>query len=303
MKRSKTNKDQAQLAMILMVLGMLILPGIDAIAKFLAETISAGQAAFARFIVQSLLMLGVLIAVRGQLRSKQLVLHAIRGLMLALATVFFFTAIKYLPLADAIAIFFVEPLLVTLMAAIFLNESIGWRRLSAILFGFAGAMLVIQPNFERFGWAAALPLATALTFAIYLLVTRSASQREEPETMQLYTGIFGALVTGIILLLFSPLSIESLTLVYPTAIEWLMLIGLGVVATLGHLLVVHAFKRAPVAVLAPFQYIEIISATLFGYLFFQDFPDSLTLLGIVVIISSGLYVFYRERKLAQQTLD
>ena len=190
-------------------------------------------------------------------------------------------------------------MLVTLLAALFLGEPVRWRRMTAVLVGLFGALLIVRPNFEQFGWYAILPMGAALNFAVYILLTRSISQREKPAIMQFHAGIFGALVMSAALLVGEQLDVEVLSFNWPTLVEWCLLALLGLVATVAHLLMVHAYQRAPVAILAPFQYVEIISATLLGYLVFKDFPDLLTWCGIAAIVSSGMYVFYRERQLAR----
>ncbi|MEM7209258.1 MAG: DMT family transporter [Pseudomonadota bacterium] len=296
----KQDDNQIQSAMIMMAVAMLVIPGIDAIAKWMSDSIAAGQVTWSRFLFQTLFMFPLVIGLKGAPFASGVWVHVARGGMIALATLLFFMALKHLPIADAIAIFFVEPLLVTLLAAVFLKEGVGWRRLLAIAFGFIGALLVIRPNFEQFGWPAALPLGTALAFAIYILLTRRVSQREDPATMQFYAGIFGFVIMTIALLIGEHTQIDVLRVTWPNLTEFGLLILLGLIATVCHLLVVNAFQRAPVAVLAPFQYIEIISATALGLVFFGDFPDSLTWLGVAIIVSSGMFVFYRERKLSQQ---
>ena len=143
--------------MVLMLAAMLILPGIDAIAKWLSGSISSGQVAWSRFFFQTLLMLPLFLRTRGAIMTQALPLHALRGALIALATLLFFSALKYLPLADAISIFFVEPLILTLLSALFLGESVGWRRLAAVATGFAGALIVIRPSFSALGAPALLP--------------------------------------------------------------------------------------------------------------------------------------------------
>ena len=117
--------------------------------------------------------------------------------------------------------------------------------------------------------------------------------------MQFHAGVFGALVMSVALFVGHHADIEVLAFAWPSAFEWFLLALLGLVATVAHLLMVHAYQRAPVAILAPFQYVEIISATLLGYFIFNDFPDLLTWCGVAAIVSSGMYVFYRERQLGQ----
>lgn len=285
--------------MTLMLMAMLVLPGIDAIAKWLSGAISPGQVAWSRFFFQTLLMLPLLLRTRGRIFTRTLPLHALRGALIALATLLFFSALKYLPLADAISIFFVEPLLLTLLSALFLGETVGWRRLVAVAVGFAGALIIIRPSFATLGSPALLPLGTALSFAVYLILTRKLAQHEYPERMQFYAGVFGALVMTLALAFGSAGDIAVLSVIWPDPWQWLLLAGLGVIATTGHLLVVHAFRRAPAALLAPFQYVEIVGATILGVIFFDDFPDAMTWVGVAIIVASGMYVFHRERLVAR----
>ena len=287
--------SQASLAIAIIVPAMLILPGIDAIAKWLSDSVSPGQVAWARFAVQTLVMAPFALRAHGLLWPRHLGAHALRGFLIAATTLIFFAALRHLPLADAIAIFFVEPLLLTLLGAAILRERIGWRRIGAVIAGLVGAMIVIRPGYAAFGLPALLPLAAALCFAFYLLLTRSLSQREEPTRMQFYAGVSGFIVMSVALMFGEFSNIAVLDPVLPTATECMLLVLLGVIATLGHWLVVHAYKRAPAGVLAPFQYLEILGATVLGLLVFGDFPDPIAWVGIAIIVASGLYVFHRER--------
>lgn len=287
--------------MVLMLLAMLLLPGIDAIAKWLSSTISSGQVAWSRFFFQTLLMLPLYLRTRGPFLTPALPLHALRGALIAFATLLFFSALKYLPLADAISIFFVEPLILTLLGALFLGEPVGWRRLAAVAAGFAGSLIVIRPSFSVLGLPALLPLGTALCFALYLILTRKLAQSEYPERMQFYAGVFGGIVMSIALAAGQVADVAVLTLVWPDLWQWLLLAGLGVIATAGHLLVAHALRRAPAGMLAPFQYVEIIGATILGLIVFGDFPDATTWVGVAIIVSSGMYVFHREAAHARRT--
>ena len=292
--------NQTSKAMTMMIVAMLILPGIDAIAKWLSTSISSGQVTWARFFFQILLMFPLFLRSKGSWRTSVMILHAARGGLLALATLLFFSGLKYLPIADAISIFFIEPLLVTLLSAVLLGESIGWRRLSAVAIGFAGALIIIRPGFETFGWAVLLPVGTALCFSFYIILTRSLAQHEDPVRLQFFTGVFGCLVMSLALVFGAFTEIPVLASVWPDTFQWGLLAGLGVIATVGHLLVVHAFRHAPVGVLAPFQYIEIVGATVLGLTIFNDFPDLTTWVGVSIIAASGIYVFRRESRLSRQ---
>ncbi len=282
-------------AMLLMVAAMLILPGIDAIAKWLSGSVAAGQVAWSRMFFQALLLAPLAARLPGPLFGAGLAIHALRGALITTATLLFFAALRYLPMAEAISIFFVEPLILTLLAALLLGERVGWRRLAAVLTGLAGALLIIRPSFASFGWAALLPLGTATVFACYLILTRLLARRDDPLRMQFLAGVFGCALITPVLGAGALAGIEVLTPVWPSALEWGLLAALGVIATAGHLLVVHAFRGAAPAVLAPFQYLEIVSATLLGWLLFGDFPDLTTWLGVATVVGAGLYVFHRER--------
>ncbi|MGI9478398.1 MAG: DMT family transporter [Hyphomicrobiaceae bacterium] len=287
--------------MVLMILAMLMLPGIDAVAKLVSGSISAGQAAWARFLFQ-VLLLAPFVLWQGQLRwGAHMWAHAARGFLIALATLLFFSALKVMPLADAIAIFFVQPFIVTLLAALLLGEAFGWRRMLAIAIGFSGALLIIKPSYDVFGATALLPIGTAFSFALYVILTRWLVRTVSPLTMQFLAGIFGLLTMSIALAVGGAYGIDVIAPVWPSATEWQLLALLGIIATTGHVLVVMAYARASVAVLAPFQYLEIVSATTLGFVLFGDLPDPLTWVGIAIIVASGLFVFYRERQLSKRT--
>jgi S-adenosylmethionine uptake transporter len=284
--------------MTIMALGVLMLPGLDAFAKLASATVPTGQIAWFRFVFQAMALLPLVLWHHGGWpRVARVRLHALRGALLALATLFFFSALARMPMAEAIAIFFVEPLILTLFSAVFLGEAVGWRRVIAILVGFACALLVIRPSYDLYGTAALLPLGTAVCFAGYLAMSRSLARDGDALTMQFTTGVAGALVMSLALAVGTGGGVALLTPIVPSSEAMLLLLGMGCVATVGHLLLTQAFRHAPAGLLAPFQYLEIVSATLLGYLLFDDLPDALTMLGIAVIVGSGLYVFHRERRM------
>ena len=281
----------------MVIVAMLMLPGIDAIAKWLSSSISPGQATWARFFFQLVLLLPLYLRCSGgPTPTSVMVLHAARGTLIALATLLFFSGLKYLPIADAISIFFIEPLMVTLLSALLLHEPVGWRRLAAIAVGFSGALVIIRPGFESFGWPVLLPVGAALCFSLYIILTRSLVRREDPVRLQFFTGVFGCIVMTLALAFGTSTQMPLLTAVWPDSFQWILLAGLGLIATVGHLLVVHAYRHAPVGLLAPFQYVEIVSATILGWAVFGDFPDPTTWIGVSIIVSSGIYVFHRESR-------
>ncbi len=284
--------------MTMMIIAMLVLPGIDAIAKWLSGSISSGQVTWSRFFFQIFLMSPLLLRTRGPWLTPALWLHASRGAMIAFATLLFFSGLAYLPLADAISIFFIEPLLVTLLSALFFGEIIHWRRISAICFGFIGALIIIRPTFAEIGFAALYPVGAACCFSTYILLTRKLVRHEDPIRLQFFAGIFGCLVMSMALFYGTAQDILILSVVWPTLDQWLLLGLLGVIATGCHLLATYAYRLASIGILAPFQYVEIIGATILGLLIFGEFPDAITWLGISIIVASGMYVFHREAKLA-----
>jgi len=295
--------------MVLMSVGMLIAPVMDAMAKYLGTTggVSPGVVTLGRFSVQALslfLLLSGLIVLgkKRRLWPVNITGNLLRGALMGSASFLFFTAVTFMPVADAIAIFFVEPFILTILSAFLLGEVVGWRRRIAVLVGFGGALLVIQPSFQELGFVTLLPMGTAFIFALYLILTRKlAADNDSPLGMQFVAGIGGVLTLSAALLVGDILSIDPLAPRWPdTSFLWVLIVGLGLLGTGSHLLIVLAFARARASVLAPFQYVEIVSATAVGYFIFNDFPDAIKWLGIAIIIGSGIYIFWREAKLSKQ---
>lgn len=288
---------------VALMLGFCLLaPLIDVSSKLAADTISIGQITFARFLVQGVLMLPILIWM-GQgfaLSRRGWGLILLRSVAAVVSTFAFVWALFYMPLADALAIVFVEPFILLLLGWLIFKDEVGPRRILACGVGFLGALLVIQPAFAAFGWVPILPLITALAFAVYILITREASRLMTPEAMQFHT----AWVAGLICVPFlgygiwENAALFSVTL--PEGAAWLWLFGVGAAATVSHMMMSYALKFAPSATLAPLHYLEIVSAAALGYLVFGDFPNMITWLGIAIIVSSGLYIIHRERVTARQ---
>lgn len=280
-----------------MLVAMAILPLMDVIAKHLGQTMASGQVAWSRFLFQSLFLAPFVWRIRSQIEFTQWHLHALRGFFIAIATLCFFTALTRLPVADALAIFFVEPLLLTLLSPLFLDETLGWRRLLAVIVGFAGALIIIKPGAAAFGIYALLPLLAALCFAFYLILTRKLAQQTNPVLIQFYTGLSGVTVMTLALIGGHQFGISILTAAWPDQQQWLFMALLGAIGGGAHLLVVYAFRALNAGTLAPFQYFEIISAVIFGWYFFADVPSSTTWLGIFIIVSSGIYIYWREKQI------
>ncbi|MCB1446353.1 MAG: DMT family transporter [Rhizobiaceae bacterium] len=287
----------------LMAFAMTILPGMDGIAKYLAtvQSMSPGQVTFYRFFFQLLLTLPLLLTIGGAhaFRARRPWMNLLRGALHAAATLLFFTAVKYMPLADVFAIYFVEPFMLVALMAVFLGERVEWRRWLAIVIGFGGAMIVIQPSFALFGATSLLPVLCAFLFALYLFMNRAIGDADPPLTMQTVSGFGGALFSGAALLAGNWAGNDDFAMSLPSsAFLFGLLIVLGALSAYGHLLVVRAFRLAPISLLAPFQYFEIISATILGFAVFGEFPTLSKWIGIVVIVGSGLYVIWRERRVS-----
>jgi drug/metabolite transporter (DMT)-like permease len=292
--------------MVLMIIAMLTLPLMDGIAKVLAVhyDVSAGQTTFGRFLVQACLLGPIIVVMYGAraLIPSQLLVNLIRGALMSLAVMLFFATLRYMPIADALAVFFLEPFILTILSVIILKEKVGWRRRIAVVCGFAGSMFIVQPSYAVFGPISLLPICTALLFAIYLILTRQMASRDNALTMQFAAGIGGVITLGIVVGLATLAGLEDFASpnIPEFGIRWVLIFAIGALAAFGHLVVVMAFRLASASILAPFQYLEIVTGTIIGYWLFGDFPDALKWLGITIIITSGVYLFLRERAVAQE---
>lgn len=284
-----------------MAVAMFFLPMMDAIAKWLStvDSLPPATVTLSRFVVQTILTLLIILALTGvkSLRPVKLWGNLFRGFLMGMGSLCFFAAIKYMPLADAMAVFFVEPLMLTLLSALILKEVVGWRRRIAVVVGFIGTLIVIQPSWELFGWISLLPLGTAALFAVYLMLNRRYGDADTPLIMQLYAGVGGTITVGVVLFLGQVFGVSDMTLGMPSGdLSWLLLFTIGAIATGGHLLVVQASRLAPASLLAPFQYLEIVMAVIVGLVVFHEFPTASKWLGIAIIVASGAYVVLREGK-------
>ncbi|NCF46135.1 MAG: EamA family transporter [Alphaproteobacteria bacterium] len=221
------------------------MPLLDCFAKLLGENeISSGQIVLFRFSFQSIVLFPILLwANQLSLTFKHFWLQLFRALAMATATFCFFIAVRYMPLADSIAIFFVEPIILTILSVLFLGEVVKLRRITAIIIGFIGAVIIIRPQFSDVGLIALLPLITAASFATYMLITRYFSEKISPVQMQFQMGLIIVPILSIFVLLFP--NIDGFDMTSPNFYEWNLLIALGLVATGGHLLLVFAAGKAP----------------------------------------------------------
>ncbi len=294
--------------MTLLVVSMTLVPLMDSFGKLLSteEGIAPASVALGRFGGQIMFLgigfVGLALIGRGvTARPEVLWVHLARGFFHGSASLLFFVALKYMPLADTIAVFFVEPMILLVLSAVFLGEHVGWPRRIAAVVGFGGALLVIQPSYELFGPVSLLPLATALLFATYLLFTRKFGVDDHPMTMQLWSGV-GAVGTALVFIsIGEAVNAGDYQFTLPDSrAAVIYFLAIGLISTGAHLFIVAAFKLAEASILAPFNYLEIVTATVFGFFVFDEFPGSLQWLGIVIIVSTGLFIFFRERALERR---
>ena len=261
----------------------------DAIAKYLSQWYPVPGIVWARYAL-NLIMLLAWLAARGELhriRTTRPGIQLTRGLLLATATLIYFTSLTVLPLADAAAIAFVLPLFVAALAVPMLNERLDGARLAAIAVGFAGALLVVRPGSSVFTLYALLPMAMAFCNALYQILTRKIAGVEHPMTSLIWGAIVGAALLSLVL----PFAWKT----PDRASHWALLVVIGMLASVGHYLLIRAYDYASASLLAPFTYSGLLWAMALGFLVFGNFPDGWALGGMSVIVVSGLFIVSRQR--------
>lgn len=293
--------DRPVLGILMMLVFCVLAPLGDSIAKVLGGTIPLLQLLLVRFSIQGLLLAPIVIfSQRSFLMTRRVFwLTVVRTLLHIFGVGAMFLSLRFLPLADAVAIAFVMPFIMLLLGKYVLSEEVGIRRMMACAVGFIGTLLVIQPSFAEVGAPALLPLMVAVDFALFMLVTRQIAKQVDPISMQ---SVSGFVATGLLLvLLFVALTFEwpIASLVTPNWTETALLLVIGVIGSIAHLFMTWSLRFAPSATLAPMQYLEIPVATLLGFLVFGDFPNGLAALGIAITIVAGLYVVFREHAVSR----
>ena len=274
-----------------MVAGVFCMASMDVMAKILGHSIPVAQIVWLRFVSQALLVGGgLIIARRALFTSARIKLHMLRGLATTFSSYMFFLCIIYLPLADATAWIQLGPVMVTLGAVFVLGETIGRRRIVAIAVAFLGAMLIIRPGSSVMSLASAFPMLGAVGFTVYALATRFV-RSDGPWTALFLQGVFGTMFSSLLV----PFFWQPITL--PDAPAVTALVGFGI---LGHLLMIRAFAAAPAGAIAPYCYAGLLFAVIFGLFLFHETPDGFTLIGAIVIVTAGIYVWYRERLIQVQ---
>jgi drug/metabolite transporter (DMT)-like permease len=225
---------------------------------------------------------------KNLLWTSQPKLQAIRGLLLFFANVLFFFSISIISMAKALTLAFIAPLITTALSPFILNEKVGFRRWTAVIVGFIGSLVVIRPGFLDFNLATIAGLGTGFFYGLYLIVTRKLHTADNPLLTLLLTGVVGLLIGSFIV----PFVWVDLTLN-----QWLLLGLMGLFACLGHFFLILSLKYADASKLAPLGYFEIVTNVILGFYFFGDFPDNLSWIGLLIIVSSGIYISFREKKI------
>lgn len=274
----------------LMIAAMAVLPFLDVVAKFLGEAgVPVLQIVWARMVFGAMLTLPFALRHAGPrgLWPDLPGVHLLRAALLIGATYTFFAALTYLPIADALAIFFVNPLIVTALSPLILGEHVGPRRWAAVGVGFIGTLIIIRPGFQEINTGVLLAFASGCCLGLYFLMTRRIAGKTPAMVTTYDTCLMGALMAS-----------AAIPFVWqqPTMLQWGQYLLIGLIATAGHYLIVRAYDYAEASLLAPLAYTEIIMAVVVGWYFFDDFPDRWTFLGVSILIASAIYISWRERK-------
>ncbi|MCP1673089.1 drug/metabolite transporter (DMT)-like permease [Natronocella acetinitrilica] len=283
-----TVNEKLLLGIAMTMMAGALLASMDALGKHLSQYYPVLQVVWARYFFHAALVLLALSARHGLsfVRTRHPWIQTIRGLMLITVTGLLYLALIRVPLADATAIMFFAPVLVTLLSGIFLSERITPVRVGAVMAGFAGVLLIVRPGFET-DWFMLLPLGAACTLAVYLLLTRTLSGRDPTRTTIFYTTAMGTVA----LTLMMPLVWQM-----PGVGHLLLMVIMGALGATGHFLIISAFAHAPASVLSPFLYFQIISAMVISVAVFGDPLTATMLAGTLLLIGGGLAVWWRESR-------
>lgn len=259
----------------------------DAIAKLLTERYHPVQIIFLRNLIAVPMIASAVVLLRGAyaLRTRHPGLHALRGVLMLLAAGLYFTSLSFLPLAEATALVFSAPIFITALSVPLLGEAVGWRRWGAVILGFIGVLIVVQPGAAGFQPAALLPVAAAFLYALFMVSARWIGPGEGLWTMMLYVALFPMIYAApLALWVWAPVQAEDV---------WLF-VAIAIFGSLGITLIGQAFRLAPAAVVAPFDYTALVWATALGWLIWGDLLDFWTIIGALIIVASGIIIVLRE---------
>ncbi|MGF0537264.1 DMT family transporter [Agrobacterium sp. ES01] len=289
-------RSEAGKGILLMCIGIALLTVNDALAKNLTSGYSVFQILFIRNMIALPFALLIAFGLGGKaaLISHRPSAHLLRGLLWLGAAFQFITSLRYLGLAEATTLVFIAPAIITAISALFLGEQVGWRRWSAVIAGFVGVLIAVQPGSATFQLASLLSLGTAFFYAFLMVGARFVDPRDSVWTLMLYLVMFGALFSGIVsAFVWQPVASSDLP----------FFAALALTGTIGTTLVTQAFRFAPSAIIAPFDYTALLWATLLGWLFWGEQPGFAVLVGAAIIMASGLYIVWREHRHNKQPLS
>ena len=277
-------------AIIFNLLAWVILPIMDGFAKYLSTDLPILQITWARYFFTVIFTFPIMFFFfrENVVWTDKPKLQFIRGLVLLTANICFFYSISIISLAKALTLAFVAPLIVTAFSPVFLEEKVGFRRWTAVIIGFLGSLVVLRPGFVEINLASIAALGTGVMYGFYLIITRKLSTSDNPLLTLLLTGVVGTIIISFVM---------PFVWVKPTISQWSMMAAIGIFACIGHLFLILSLKYADASKLAPFSYFEIITNVIIGYYFFNDFPDMWNLVGLLIIVLSGYYVYIRERQI------
>lgn len=288
-------RRQRLIGIALMCAAVALFAVLDTTAKYLNTQMDALEIAWARYTSAFVLTLIISnpLTHTQLLRTASPKLQIVRSLLLVAATVLNFLALRWLQLDEVLSIIFTFPFIVAIVSGPMLGEWLGWRRWSAICFGFAGVLLITRPGFGGMHPAAVLSLAATICYGFYAVITRIVSRVDSNQTSLFYANFIGALVM-----------LPVIPFVWQTPSNWviaLMLLGTGVLGSLGHFCLISGHRLAPASVLSPFIYTQLIWVVILGFLVFDHAPTGWTMAGAAMVIGSGLYLLYRERQVGKAT--
>lgn len=277
-----SNRPAAALAGIgLTVVAMACFAALDTATKYVSTSVPLLMALWFRYAFQAVATTAVMLPLRGLsvLRTAHPKFQLLRGVLLLASSLFAFFSLKYMPVGEFTAIVMLTPLLITLLAAHSLGESVSMARWALVCGGFAGTLVIIRPGHEAFSWTTLLPLGLVVCNAWFQVLTVKMAKTEDPVTMHLYTGWVGAVLAS--------LPLPWVWAMLPSGSLWGALLLMGATATVGHFLLILAYQRAPAATLTPYLYAQIGFAMLGGWLAFSHVPDGWSFVGMLMIAVCG----------------
>jgi len=282
-------------AVLLNISAWMLLPIMDGLAKHLSTEIHFIQVVWGRYFFMTLISLSIIYFFfnKNLKWPNNIKIQLIRSLFLFLSTILFFYAISVISLAEALTLAFVSPMIVTLLSAIILKEQVGIRRWSAVIIGFTGVLFIVRPGFNEINLATITALGCGICYAFYIISTRKLSNQDNPLLTLIFTGLSGSIVISLIV----PFYWSSLTIT-----QLILLISLALIGTLAHFLLILSLNYAEASKLAPLTYSEIVMNVIIGYYFFGDFPDQWIWLGLIIIVSSGVYISLRENIIKKKVI-